>query len=211
MRCQNDVAEYPWVRRPVGEALERQVGSRAPSVEADVLVPLQQSVVTGMFGLACGAALGAVVFWEWLAALVGGFCGFIVAGGGMWALLLAEHRRLLWLVERQMAGVEGDGGGVEELRVVIAHEDEVGRVVRMQYLNVAGVSGEELREFARAVVGGAPLTVAYWTGTGALFSRAEYEVLMAELVRAGLVRDGGHQGRALTAAGRCVLRRVAEG
>lgn len=207
MAHQNDAAEWPW-REGRPEAVERVGPSRAPSVEADVHVPLWQAMASGAFGAGLGGLVLGLATWDAVMLALGAVAGYLVVAAGVWFVLLLEHRRMLWLMERAMLGLDEEGG-TDELRVVVSQQDVEGRVVRMQYLNVAGVNADELREFARAVVDGAPLSVGYWTGRGSLFSRAEYEVLMAELVRAGLVRDGGTQGRQLTAAGRAILGRVA--
>jgi len=205
----NDTAEFPWLStRPANATLERQVASRVPTVEADVLVPLHQALTTGVFGMAAGAGIATLLFRDWLAAVIGASAGFLVVAGTAWLLLLADHRRLLWDIERA-ARLE-TAATDRVLRVEVAHMDATGRLARMQLLNVPGVTEEQLRQFARLALDGRTLAVGAWCGAGKPFTRAQYDALMAELTTAGLVRDhGGNIGRQLTAAGRAVLRRIA--
>jgi hypothetical protein len=164
------------------------------------------------------AVIGGVAgwaLWDAVALMIGAVAGYVLVAGAVWSMLLVDHRRLLWDNERAThQDLDGDGtvGRVQEVRLSISHYDESGRFVRMEYLNIPGITQEQLQSFAREVTRGMPLAVASWTGRGALFSRGQYDALMAELQRAGLVRDdGGNIGRVLTAAGRSILKKIAEG
>ena len=88
-------------------AFERIAPARAPELRADVLVPLCQALVSGIVagGLWAGgaAALGAD-FWAVFIASVAIF------GGAAWFILLADHRRSLWVRERRESrDIDGDG------------------------------------------------------------------------------------------------------
>ena len=190
----------------------RRAGARAPGVAADVGVPLFQALATGAL---VGAPVGAAAAWAtggpwWLAP-----AGMAAVSAAAWGWLLVDHRRLLWTTERVIgADLDRDGrlGPPQVVRLEVMTMDEAGRTRQVQILEIPGISQEQLREFARAVTQeGRGLAVNYWTGTGKLFTRSQYETVMAELIRAGLVREAGRFGRELSAAGRGVLRRVAGG
>lgn len=187
MPQQNDIANWPWretLRR--ADTLERQTAVRAPSVEADVRVPLQQAFASGWFGAVAGAALAVLLLRDVLAIVGGALAGFVLVAGAAWFVLLADHRRMLWEFERATVAPSAQAAPAE-LRVAISHYDQNGRFVRMEYLDIPGISEEQLKQFARRVTDGAPLAVTAWTGRGGLFSRSQYDTLMSELMRAGLV------------------------
>jgi hypothetical protein len=197
--------------RPSSTSLTREGGSREPSVGADVLVPFQQAMISGGFGMLVAGPLAAWIWRDPVLCVIGGFAGFVTVAGAAWVMLLLDHRHLLWAMERiSHTDLNGDGQ-VGEVRVEIRHTDATGRTARLEYMNVAGITDEQLRVFARGVMlEGRPLTVAYWTGRGMPFSRGQYDALMSELTRFVIVRDNGHQGRDLTRKGMAVLRGIAE-
>lgn len=214
MPRQNDAADFPWTQtRADRSTLERQAPSREPSTAADVAVPLQQSMVCGAFGAVLAAAIVALVTKDaQLILLATGIGGFGVAATA-WVVLLADHRALLWSIERATrTDLDGDGRvGPQELRIEVAHRDESGRLARMEYLTIPGVDAHRLRQFARAVVKGDRMTVHKWTATGALFTRGEFDAIMGTLERGGLVtRGSGAAGRQLTRSGRVIFERLAE-
>ena len=82
----------------------------------------------------------------------------------------------------------------------------------LQLLTVDGVSLAQMTAFAQAVTNGATLAVAHWTGAGCIFTRQQYTALTAELARVDWVTPAaGNQPRRLTAAGRAMLRKIAQG
>jgi len=108
----------------------------------------------------------------------------------------------------QGAEQEQQGHDIRTLRVEV-HNPETGNL----FLETLPVSEDDFLRFAR---GAEPrgLGVPDWAGSAGIFSQSEYGALMDYLSRAGLVawRDARHhnQGRALTAAGRATLRRIAQ-
>lgn len=210
---------YREVSTPVAPAafseLRRETPVRPPTIEADVLVPAAQA---GLSGLAAtiGATLGAVVWsWPW-------YIPVAVGGGAMcltWAGLLLANRGLLRTVERVVhRDLDGDGQvgeprsepeprPVTEITVTVPKQGAAS-----VYFLKTDVDHGVLRSFCKAAVGGATLAVGSWAGGGKPFTRQQYDGLMAELTRAGLVEDlGGNKGRTLTRAGRHVLARIADG
>jgi hypothetical protein len=208
----------PWIvdgRKPPtaavnwqGEAMRRSP-SHAPTMQGDVAVPVAQSIITGLLlGGPVGAVLVYVTQLPWYAAL----CAVCAVMACAWLVLLVDHRRLLWGIERiTHTDIDGDRevGPPEELRVELSHTDAVGNY-HAQILSIPGIEADRLRQFAAAVTSGKGLAVNAWTGSGALFTRSEYDRLLAELQRAGLAAKGaGVSGWALTRPGRAVLAEVA--
>lgn len=148
---------------PPGTQVETAVPARVASFTADLVVPLGQAVVTGAFvaGLATFAADrlgydGDLVVW---------FLGWALAVSGLaWVVLLREHRRLLWVLERATgADLDRNGHvGKPAERVVIVNagsgQREQGRREEEQRRSdfasfVAGldVRGTALREWERDI------------------------------------------------------------
>ena len=165
----------------VSAEVERRTPAREPNLVGDVLVPFFQALVTSWgIGMATWA-VGALLFemFSWRAALAMGAVvfpfAFITAVGVM--------RDALFAVEL-ISGVEpGDDEqqlGHRTLRV------EVSDPRKMHILNLP-VDEEALREFARAALEGRSLGVNEWTGRGRPFTRATYEMVRGEMIRAGLL------------------------
>lgn len=193
---------------PAGLEVERRTPARAPSLEADVLVPLAQALATA--GLVAAVAW---LLWRHLgwpdpqtAALATGAVALV----GTWLILLVQGRSLLWDVRWASPGepppVQGEPPA-PEVRVELAEPG----ARRVRYLNLPG-DPDRLAALARGVLDGKPLSEATWTGAGQPFSRSEFGAVRAELLRAGLVRwrnpDAPAQGVELTGAGRAVMRRL---
>jgi len=70
---------------------EYRTPARSAQVGADVLVPLCQAIATGFF---LAIAIGAFT------SLKVGALTFAVVSGVAWTLLLLDHRRLLWSIEK---------------------------------------------------------------------------------------------------------------
>jgi hypothetical protein len=169
--------------------------SRAASVGADFVVPVLQAVFSGVVAL---ALVRVVASWR-----VAGVVALVVLAV-VWALLLVDHRRLLWAVE-SLTGVDLDGderAGQPASRLTL--EVKQGNGKRFDYIPL-DVSEETFLTWARAVLGGHTLAVASWVGRGRPFSRGQYDAMMSSLEAAGIVRqDSG--GRVLSPAGRAALR-----
>lgn len=190
----------------------RQAATREPTVSADVATPLLQAVVTGAFGGIAGATIGYGIGQNLQGVLLGAGTGGVVVSGAAWCVLLWDHRRLLWATERAIhQDLDGDGKiGPRRLTVEASYHDIHGRLTQMEYLTIDSITEKQLIEFAREVTANKrTLAVAYWTRTGSPFSRGQFDAMMAELIRIGWVRDNGHGGRELSAAGRVMLGKIA--
>lgn len=187
---------------------ERRRPARPANIESDVLVPALQAglVAGGVAVLALYAAL-AYGLLSWHAA-----CAVGVLAGGMWfAGALFWGRQLLWIVESvsnldiDHDGAVGKPPAPAPTTLVVSLEKG-----RQQFLaELGGIEAARLHEFARQVAAGRSLAVNSWTGSGGLFTRSEYDLLMGELERAGLVIKGpGSSGRVLTDSGREAMRQL---
>ncbi len=160
---------------------------------------------SGVLGLSF-AALGALVSWRlelpWIAPILIGLTGAALSGG----ILVLWNRTELHRVITQQANRKRQ----TEMRVQISKYDERFISAEFLYLN-ARIEPEQLRQFARASLAGANLSVHNWVGQGALFSRGQYDSLMAELERMDYVVPGaGNQARRLTSKGRALMRAWAD-
>jgi len=92
-----------------GMAWERRAPTRSATVDGDVVVPLLQSGVTALVGGGLGLVAGRAI-----AGGEGAVGGFVVGSFGtfgvMWSVLLQQHRKALWAVER-ITGLDLDGDG----------------------------------------------------------------------------------------------------
>lgn len=198
---------------PTGGAFEasRERPIRALNIESDFLTPLLQAGALGVFvGLG-----GLYAAWQldlaWHLSCLGGLS---VTGLGF-AAIVGLNRKLLWQVEKiTHTDLDGDGQTGEPAPpappMEVIHKTETGKITSMYRLALpASLTTDKLLQFAQ----GAPvkgLSQGVWTGGGNLFSRAEFDTLMSELERAGIVvwidPQNHAQGRQLTRAGLSALK-----
>lgn len=189
------------------------VPTRAPTVGADVAVPLCQAVASGVLvGVPLGGALAYLARLPWWLAGIGA----VLVAGCVWMLLLRDHRRLLWQTERTTGrDLDGDHqigqpAAPPPLRLELDSTDQDG--YHGQILHIDAVTPDQLATFARAVREGRSMALDTWTGKGRLFTRTQYANVMDEMTAAGLVvKSSGNTGRRLTAKGRAVFRGLADG
>jgi len=132
--------------------------------------------------------------------------------------LLRDHRRLLRTVEtweRPQTPPEATGDAQRApagIRLEIAQETPTGAAHWL--LQDLATDPDTFRRWAEAVSKGRSLAQSGWTGAGGQFSRAEYDQLLAAMIRAGVARwknERAHaQGCELTPMGRATLRRYTE-
>ncbi len=221
-----DNALEPWAPKPPPQLpgspggyfeAHRERPARAMNVESDVITPLFQAMalaafVTGAFYLAGYVFIARIT---WLAACFSG----LVSGGVFFFLVVLANRRLLWIAESVINDDVDNDGRVGQPPpappsprppLEVLHRDERGNLRAMHRLDLPNtITDERLAEFAQ----GAPvkgLAQGVWTGRAGLFSRSEFDALMAELERAGIVAwvdpANRSQGRKLTRAGQSALR-----
>lgn len=175
------------------------------------LLPLLQAATTGLLTGAAAHALASLFSWQ-------------QSPGFAFGLSVAA---LAWLRYRPGNTVTADDASwptwqnffptqqntepaqAQTVRVEVIEEQ--GR--KGQYIDLPATAGQ-LQRLAAAVLRGASLSEGQWTGAGAPFSRAEYRQLREELIRRGLASwrnpHAPAQGFELTAAGRAVMRRLAD-
>jgi hypothetical protein len=177
-------------------------------------------ILTSAFSLPVGAAAGllaSIAAPNYAIELIGlgASTGTILAVG--W--LCAEHNQRLkrilpWFVEKKEAWAaardEGIGGNVS-LTMDHRYRDgytESGRTI--QYFGELPVDIERFNQWAEAILGtrvpAQTLAIANWTGSKGLFSRKEYDSLLALLRKSQAVILRGGEGHILTGGGRRALR-----
>jgi len=158
-----------------------------------------------LIGLACAGAGGvAALFLDlvWYAPLVIRVSGFAIAAG----VLVLDHRSLLH--ETVSAASKPKSNTQHTLNLNISgHNPENRNAVDMLTIK-ANIEPEQLKILATEVIGrGAPLTQNHWIGAGSLFSRGQFDSLMAELVLMGYVKvSAGNKPRTLSKKGAALFR-----
>jgi hypothetical protein len=227
-RCGYDPSRDPdwrsWERRdyrayglaetlPAGSEYERRKPERSASLESDALVPVVQSLVSALVAsISAGVASALTGIWQPFPAA--GVCG-VGALALSWLVLLREHRGLLWDVERVISGNFGTesptGTPQDVLRVEIT--EHKGHNQHISYLELPGTP-QQLMTLANGLLGGKGTSESDWTGSGKPFSRSEFREIRTALIDRGLATwanpDHHAQGWELTAAGRAVMRRIAD-
>jgi hypothetical protein len=150
------------------------------------------------------AALAALASWGFALpasiVLIAGVVGFSLSLG---VLILVNRLEIHALVK----GQADKSKRRSELRVQIDQDKSQG--IEFLYLN-SDITEKQLEEFARRAHEGASLAVHKWIGTGALFTRGQYDDLMTELETMGYVtRARGPVARCLTGKGRALMRGLA--
>lgn len=191
----------------------RERPARPMNVESDFVTPLLQAV--GVFGFVTlgGLYLAWQLEFVWHLACFAG----VAASGLFYLVALAVNRKLLWIAETVInEDLNGDGhlGAPPLAPLEVLHKDEGGHLRQLHRLNLpASISEAQLVAFAKGVeLKG--LAQGQWTGKAGLFSRSEFDALMAELERANIVAwvdpQNRAQGRKLTHPGQAALRYWAE-
>jgi hypothetical protein len=208
-------------RETIQRETQTQRANRA-DWNTDVIVPAGQSLLIAT-GVAVGsfvltAALTLWLHWRfWIPLAVAGAMGglsFALAA----VLLTLDHRRLLWAAEAAL-GVDLDQDDVvgkpeppEVLRVELLERQD-GNNTRLAFIDLPGNRGQ-LVKLAEGLLAGKGTGEAQWTGSDNPFSRSEFSAIRATLIERGLatwINPSHHaQGWELTAAGRAVMRRIAQ-
>jgi hypothetical protein len=185
--------------------------TRAPlSIEGALIVPVMASLALGLAStlVVSGVALGAGSEWRsWLAWSVA-ILGLVWSVGLVWLLTASFEHFTSWEVYEG-----GSEDRQEQERQVLRLEVVDPARGRLQFSEDLPVDRERFLSFARSVEARG-LSTSAWCGSGALFSRSEFDALTGYLTQAGLVRwlnaDAHNQGRELTPAGQATLRRFVE-
>jgi hypothetical protein len=154
---------------PPGTEMETTMPARPAGFVADVLVPLSQSLCTGLLvGTLSTAVLMAFGVKVNPAQLWAGLALFVMTC--TWLLLLIDTRRLLWAIER-LTGMDidrdGEVGPEQTLRVQV----ETDRGQKIASARVLEVSDDQLLAFAVGIARGRGLTEAAWGGDKTAFPK----------------------------------------
>jgi hypothetical protein len=174
-----------------------------------VVIPLAQSVITGVFiGLASGA--GAAVLHFEQPVTIGAALGCCVMAGswlsyrGRWAHMLEA----LAGVDLDKDGVIGEPPPPQPTGTTIEIISEDRRAG--DYVFLPGIEPERLQQLGAGLMAGQSFNQAAWTGSGRPFSRREFEALRGEFLRRGLCTwrnpAAPAQGCELTPPGEAVAR-----
>ena len=188
---------------PPPEPGDTRQGAGLHSIEAGATLGAVQSVITAAF---VGAAIGIVALIAgWSKPGLWGLAAFVISGAVCWLLLLGRWWDLTRIETASGIDINGDGIVGKRAPDILRVEVTSGRSTTIAELPGA----KKLPEFARSVLGGAPLSEKYWSGSGALFSINEYRQLRDILIARGLMRwvnpDAHEQGLSLTAPGVAVF------
>ena len=220
-------ATSPWKR----DAAPTSLPIPAPIFRPPVPAPRWDTATVANASLTTGAmlamfsegivviCLGFKVNMEWFVPLVVPAVTLLFTAPITWCLLTFTPWTILSIIEKK-TGLDLDGNGQigdppqppapERLEIEVTQKNEKGAVTGIKLLDMLNIPAALLREFATAAIAGDSLAVARWTGASGKFSQPQYQAMMAELERAGLVNPGhGNVGRSLSLAGRAVLRRIA--
>lgn len=191
-----------------GVDYERRAPAREPSLQADVIVPAAQSILTGLaLGVPGSAALG-LLGYEFNQCLIAGGLLALAGAGVTWMTKLGLHSSLLWAIEtvtgRDIDGDNQTGApiGAVPVRVELAQ----GPRTRLVDLPIAD---DKLAAIADLVLTGGAFSRRALAGAGV--SEAEYKALSDAMLAGGLLAskgNGNNAGVELTSAGRAVMRRV---
>jgi len=142
-----------------GATYERRKPVRPAKVESDVTVPLLQSIITGITGGIVTGSVAVLVGQGWQSLLYG-VAGSGVVFGLAWSVILGEHRRALWEIER-IIGRDLDGDDQigqpiiqrEPVRVESIERNVRGGAKRIRYVTLpVGVNDADLERLAEAVL-----------------------------------------------------------
>jgi hypothetical protein len=185
-------------------------------VQSDVIVPLLQAIVTGIFcGVAVGILAGVLFDAMFRHAMAAAGVTVLVVTGVMWARLLDDSRRLLRSMETlTRRDLDGDGliGQPETLRVEVSEPGDggYGGIV----ISDLPVSREVLASHARSVAGGAHKWSRRDLASHPSIGSDRARQLLEALEAGGFLHypDGRRHpdGAQLTARGRALMRGLVE-
>lgn len=192
----------------------RETPTRAYSLEADLLVPTGQALITTLImALPVGTA-SSYFSWGWYPALA--IISTVTAIA--WAKCLETARASAVMIETfsytaSHGGVAdvGDNDRGSAVRLEVVHETS-GIKHKMQLLDLpAKISERQFAEFLTDILAGRSMARKNWTGSGKPFSRDVYDELLAKLVDAGILRLVENNEKRLTNGGRRAIAAMVRG
>jgi len=181
------------------------------TLEGDFLVPLAQTLVSGL--LSVSVAVPAVMLFgiNWPVGLfiasVGSLVSWKVATKNAGLSREKTEEMSFYKASEKTAEIShAQSKNVVQLEVV--HEEN-GLKNRMQFIDLPGQIGEaDFAEFLRQISSGESLARINWVGQGKPFSRDTYDQLVTKLMAAGIICKAESGGKELTNGGRRAISRV---
>lgn len=205
-------------RRITGNQFEYSMSAPQEMIESERFTTITDDLLLiGAMGLASGSLVAATLtplapdhFLQIVA--IGASAGLTLA----WGWLCAEHNQRLkcvlpWFAAHRDTWAAARSAPTDQgVTLTVDHRyrdghTETGRTT--QFFGVLPVDVERFNEYARAVLRGDSLAIKHWTGKGNLFSRSEYDRLLAQLQHAETVVNVPGKGNQLTGGGKRAIYR----
>lgn len=188
---------------------------RGPSLEADVLVPFAQSLITSIEAVILAIPLSIWLRFEWPILL------FIWAGTMLVSWISAVKRaefsqskteEFSYSASQKETGQAASQGGGGPLKLEVIHSIS-GIRNQMQILDLPGQITEEVfGAFLRDILAGRSLARTNWAGTGKPFSRDSYDGMIEKLLDASIIQPTINGGKMVSNGGKhAIARMVREG
>jgi hypothetical protein len=183
----------------------RSTPVRGPTIEADLLVPAGQALMSAVATMLPTTIIGLWARWEWYAPILVGSATALL----QWFRFLNDQGRNTSIIEEFSYSADRDHNRKTPsakdrsgLRMEVVHETS-GIRSRMQLLELPEQIGEaEFAEFLRDISAGKSLARKNWVGDGKPFSRDVYDDMIDKLLSTSIVNRVGNSGTKLTNGGR---------
>lgn len=182
----------------------RSTPSRPPNLEADVLVPLAQALITGaMLGLVAFGLMWPVIGFRWAASVFAVIFGLVTVG--VWTTLVTGYYRMLSTVE-EIVKEAPPAKEIATVEIATVDNKRRGYTSLKRFHLPENVDVKSFNVFLAGITKGRPITLDLWTGKGGQFSRTEFNSILANLAEANYIQfknpQHPQQGRMLTTGGR---------
>lgn len=188
----------------------RSTPVRASTMESEFLVPLAQSLVWSVVTVLPAIPLAYWLRYEWYFSLAAGSVALLIS----WLSAQRKTENSLSTIEEfsytpsELDPAEISGTpGLPTIALDITDRTER-NTISMQFVSLPpSIGTEKFREFSQGVVDGTSLARRNWTPESKLFSRDQFDELIAELVSVGIVASADGKARTLTRGGKHSLER----
>lgn len=189
----------------------RSTPFRAFSLEADVIVPLAQSLVSGIETVLVMIPVSMWLDFKWPVVMFS--AAATMALTWIAAIRKAEFTTLK-TEEFSYSAAQSESGGVHvkradgPLKMEIIHETS-GIRNRMQIMDLpAQITEDEFGAFLRDVLAGKSLARSNWVGSDRPFSRDTFDQMIEKLLSVSLIQPASNGGKQLSNGGRHAIRRM---
>lgn len=189
----------------------RSTPTRTATIEADLLVPAGQALISALVTALPTAAIGMWFRWQWYAPLAVASITILV----QWFRYLNHQERGQAMLEEfsyspgpPKPSPNARQGNPTPIRLDIYSRDDDHRAAIKIVDLPSNVSGEDFKVLCQDVLAGKSLARSNWAGSGKLLSRDEYDGLMSAMTDAGLIVTWPGAGKRLTNGGRHAIRRM---